>query len=781
MARTGPNGKGGKAPREAAARAEELRALIRHNNELYNVLDAPEIPDAEYDLLVIELRQLEADFPELVTPDSPTQTVGAAPSGLFQEVRHKVPMMSLDNAFSEEELRAWADRLYYQQDAPEITDADYDALMRELRQIEERHPELVTPDSPTQRVAGAPTVLFAPVRHLVPMMSLDNAMDVDELRAWADRIARVAPEALGADFVCELKIDGLAMSLTYEEGRFVRAATRGDGLTGEDVTANVATISVVPERLKWPKGAGAVPSVMEARGEVYMPVSAFEELNRRQLDAGLKTFANPRNSAAGSLRQKDPKVTAGRDLSMWAYQVGALQGVPPLRRHSDGLDLLRRCGLPVNPEITVVHGIDEVYEFCIRWRDHRHDLDYEIDGVVVKVDDLELQRKLGATSHAPRWAVAFKFPPEERSTKLRDILVSIGRTGRATPFAMLEPVFVGGSTVGLATLHNEDQVRLKDVRPGDTVIVRKAGDVIPEVVGPVLSERPARSRSWKFPSVCPSCGSPLVRLPGESDTFCTNLHCPAQRVQRIVHFASRGAMDIEGLGEKRVVQLVEAGLIADPADVYFIDRDRLVALERMADLSADNLLHGIETSKQRPLSRVLVGLGIRHLGPTGARALARTFGSLDALVAADVDALAAVEGIGAVIADSVGEFLASPANQEVLAKLRAAGLALSEPLAPAPSTAGSSRTGVAPVGQTLAGRSVVVTGTLAGYTREGAEEAITVRGGKSPGSVSAKTFAVVLGTEPGTAKLRKAEELGVPVVDGEQFEELLATGEIPAR
>ncbi|HMK63467.1 MAG TPA: NAD-dependent DNA ligase LigA, partial [Acidimicrobiales bacterium] len=495
-----------------------------------------------------------------------------------------------------EELRAkiaYNDRLYYELDSPEVPDAEYDALIRELRQIEGQHPELVTADSPTQRVAGVASVLFAPVRHVMPMMSLDNAMDLDELQAWAGRIARIDPSALGADFVCELKIDGLAMSLTYERGRYTKAATRGDGVIGEDVTANVATIEVVPHVLTWPRGAGPLPELMEARGEVYMSVSAFEELNRRQIEAGQKTFANPRNSAAGSLRQKDAKITASRELSFWTYQVGALQGGPGVSRHSQAMALLRRCGLPVNPETTVVHGIDEVYAFCERWRDHRHDLDYEIDGVVVKIDDLDLQRRLGATSHAPRWAVAFKFPPEERTTKLRDIMVSIGRTGRATPFAVLEPVFVGGSTVGLATLHNEDQVALKNVRPGDTVVVRKAGDVIPEVVGPVLSERPKGSKPWKFPTTCPSCGWALVRLSGESDTFCTNIDCPMQRVQRLVHFASRSAMDIEGLGEKRVAQLVEAGLLEDPADIYFIERQKLVDLERMADISADNLLRAI--------------------------------------------------------------------------------------------------------------------------------------------------------------------------------------------
>jgi DNA ligase (NAD+) len=682
---------------------------------------------------------------------------------------------------------AYHDRRYYELDAPEIPDADYDALVRELREIEARHPELVTPDSPTQRVSGAPSVLFAPVRHVLPMMSLDNATDEDELQAWAARIGRIDPEALKADFVCELKIDGLAMSLTYEQGRFTRAATRGDGVTGEDVTANVSTIDTVPQRLRWPSGRGPVPVLVEVRGEVYMPVSSFEELNRRQLEAGQKTFANPRNSAAGSLRQKDPSVTAGRDLRFWAYQVGALRGGPELGRHSEALEVLRRCGFPVNPEIGVVHGIDEVFAFCTRWRHHRHDLDYEIDGVVVKVDDLALQRRLGATSHAPRWAIAFKFPPEERTTKLRDIMVSIGRTGRATPFAVLEPVFVGGSTVGLATLHNEDQVALKDVRPGDTVVVRKAGDVIPEVVGPVLADRPESLPRWHFPKKCPSCGQPLVRLAGESDTFCTNLECPAQRVQRIVHFASRGAMDIEGLGEKRVVQLVEAGLLHDPADLYFLERHRLVALERMADVSTDNLLRAIEGSKHRPLSRVLVALGIRHLGPTGARALAQALPTLDAVMAAHVDELAAVEGIGPVIADSVAEFLALPANGVVVDKLRRAGLALREPVAAsgaaspgAPAAgAGAGPAGAGEPAATLAGKSVVVTGTVPGFTRQQAEEAIVARGGRSPGSVSAKTFAVVVGSEPGTAKLRKAEELGVPVVDGSLFTRLLETGEVP--
>jgi DNA ligase (NAD+) len=600
------------------------------------------------------------------------------------------------------------------------------------------------------------------------MMSLDNAFDLDELQAWVGRIARIDPDVVGADFECELKIDGLAMSITYEDGHFVRAATRGDGVTGEDVTHNVATVRSVPHTLTWPKKRGPVPKVLEARGEIYMPLSAFEELNRRQMEAGLKTFANPRNSAAGSLRQKDASITARRELSMWAYQVGALEGGPELHSQSDALSLLRDCGLPVNPEITMVHGVDEVFAFCTHWRDHR--------------DDLALQRRLGATSHAPRWAIAFKFPPEERTTTLLRIMVSIGRTGKATPFAVLEPVFVGGSTVGLATLHNEDQVRLKDVRPGDTVVVRKAGDVIPEVVGPVRSARKKSSRPWHFPTTCPSCGEPLVRLEGESDTFCTNLECPAQRVQRIVHFASRGAMDIEGLGEKRVVQLVDAGLVADVGDIYALEAATLVEIERMGALSVENLLRAIENSKARPLSRVLVGLGIRHLGQAGSRALARTYGTLDASTAASVDELAAVDGIGHVIAESVVEFLRSPTNRMVLDKLRVAGLQLREPGGGAATPVGpGDRGGPGEAGgRTLEGKSVVVTGTLDSHSREEAEEAIVARGGKSPGSVSKKTWAVVVGTEPGAAKLRKAEELGIPIVEGSRFDELLARGEIPA-
>lgn len=685
-----------------------------------------------------------------------------------------------------EELRALIahhNQRYHHLDDPEIADAEYDALVRELREIEARHPDLVVPDSPTAQVGASPSGLFDPVAHRVPMMSLDNAFSPEELQAWADRLAKQIPADTA--FVCELKIDGLAMSLTYRRGRFVQAATRGDGRTGEDVTANVATIDDIPTDLD--AAVGDPPELIEVRGEVYMPVSAFAQLNRRQAEAGDRLFVNPRNSAAGSLRQKDPSITASRALSFWAYQVGEVQRGPGAPAVGDGtttealaptheatLEWLGQAGFPVNPERQLVHGLDQVLEFCRRWEANRHDLDYEIDGVVVKVDDLALQRQLGATSRAPRWAIAYKFPPEERTTELRDIAVSIGRTGKATPFAVLEPVFVGGSTVSLATLHNEDQVIAKNVRPGDTVVVRKAGDVIPEVVGPVLAAGgKRRKRAWTFPTICPSCGAPLVRLPGESDTFCTNLDCPGQRVQRIAHFASRSAMDIEGLGERRVRILADRGLLADVADLYGFTADTFAGLEGFAEVSVANLLGAIADSRARPLSRVLIGLGIRHLGQVGSIALARELGDIDAIIDAGEERLAAVEGVGPVIAASVVRWFDSDINRSVVERLRAAGVTLGEP-------GGASAGGPsAEVAQTLAGRSVVVTGSLDGYTREGAEEAIIARGGKSPGSVSKKTFALVVGQAPGASKVTAAEKSGVPVVEGDRFGELLETGEIP--
>ncbi len=681
---------------------------------------------------------------------------------------------------------------YYNLDDPEIPDADYDALVAELRRLETDHPELAVADSPLRQVGAVPLGLFAAVQHRVPMMSLDNSFTEAEFDAWGERLGRLLP---GADlaalaFSCEPKVDGVAMSLTYVEGRFVQAATRGDGVTGEDVTANVATVRDVPHALD-----GAVapfPRHLEVRGEIYMPTAEFEEMNRRQVAAGERTFVNPRNSAAGSLRQKDPAATAARPLRFWAYQVGEIDGADQERATGDGtevpsrwlrtrqsatLELLGRAGFAVSPDVRRVVGLDAAFARCRELAAHRHDLPYEIDGVVVKVDELELHDRLGATSRAPRWAIAFKFPPEERSTRLIDIMVSIGRTGRATPFARLEPVFVGGSTVGMATLHNEDQVAKKDVRPGDLVIVRKAGDVIPEVLGPVPPDDGAvRSDPWRFPTVCPVCTSPLVRLEGESDTYCTNIDCPAQRVQRIVHFASRAAMDIEGLGEQRVSQLVREGFIADPADLYELDVEPLVGLEGFGRISADNLAAAIEASKSRPLSRLLVALGIRHAGPTVARVLARAFGDLPALQAAPTEALAATEGVGPIIAASVAEFLAAEPNRVVIERLGRSGVRMEEPGATGrPAVPGAGEGGLDPI---LAGKSVVITGTVPGFTREEAEAAVLARGGRAPGSVSKKTFAVVVGTEPGTAKLAKAEELGVPIVAGEAFAQLLETGEL---
>jgi DNA ligase (NAD+) len=664
-----------------------------------------------------------------------------------------------------EELRALIahhNQRYYELDEPEVSDAEYDALMLELRALEESHPDLVVPESPTQRVQGWASATFSPVLHRVPMMSLDNAFDAGELAAWGTRVTRGLGGA-AAQFVCELKIDGLAMNIRYEGGRLVQAATRGDGQVGEDVTANVATISVVPRRL-----AAGAPEVLEVRGEVYMPVAAFEELNRRQEEAGQRLFVNPRNSAAGSLRQKDASITASRELAFWAYQPGEVVGGPELTSHRQTLEYLADLGLPVNPEIVTVDSLDEVTAYCARWQEHRHDLGYEIDGVVIKLDDLAQRDLLGFTSKAPRWAIAYKFPPEERTTLLNDIMVSIGRTGRATPFAVLQPVFVGGSTVGLATLHNEDQVRAKDVRPGDTVIVRKAGDVIPEVVGPVVSLRPEGTDPWVFPTICPCpLRSTLVRAEGEADTRCVEPACPFQRDQRIIHFGSRGAMDIEGLGERTVMLLSELGLVKDAADIYTLTTEDLLGREGWGEVSVGNLLAAIEASKSRPLPRLLTALGIKHLGPAASEALARGFGTLDAVMAASEADLATTEGVGPVIAASIKQWFAEDGNRNMVERLRAAGVDFGQVV-------------VSRMPQVLAGKAVVVTGTLEGFSREEAEAAIKDRGGKSPGSVSAKTYAVVVGREPGASKLTKAESLGVPVLDEGGFVSLLETGELPA-
>jgi DNA ligase (NAD+) len=661
------------------------------------------------------------------------------------------------------ELVAYHNRRYHELDDPEISDGDFDALVRELRELAEQHPDVEFDNPLTASVGGTPNVLFAPVEHAVPMMSLDNAMTRVELEAWGARVARgLAGEAV--TYACELKIDGLAMSIRYEGGRYVQAATRGDGRVGEDVTANVATIGAVPERLTAP-----APDVLEVRGEVYMPVPSFERLNEAATAAGTRLFVNPRNAAAGSLRQKDSSITAQRDLSFWAYQVGQVVGGPALTAHSASLDYLRGLGLPVNPETRTFGSLAEVVDHCEHWEKHRHDLAYEIDGVVVKVDSVEQRDRLGFTSRAPRWAIAYKFPPEERTTVLREIQVSIGRTGRATPFAVLEPVFVGGSTVGMATLHNEDQVRVKDVRVGDTVIVRKAGDVIPEVVGPVVALRPAGAEPWTFPAVCPACGNPLVRAEGEADTRCVAPGCPAQRDGRVIYFASRGAMDIEGLGERTVAQLTGAGFVADPADLYHLTEEQLLSLEGFATVSARKLLAAIDGARSRPLPRLLTALGIKHLGPAAAAVLAGTFGTLDAVMAAPAEQLAAVAGVGPVIAAAIRTWFDVEANQDYIERLRAAGVDFGRPIEHA-----------GPVlPPTLAGKAVVVSGTLEGFSREAAVEAIEARGGRSPGSVSAKTFALVVGDSPGASKVTKAEQHGVPILDEVGFQALLDTGELP--
>ena len=669
------------------------------------------------------------------------------------------------------ELIAYHNDRYFGADEPEISDAEFDELVAELRRLEAAHPELVVQRSLLDAPGAPSTTTFAPVTHRLPMTSLDNAMDADELRAWGERVAKGLPGEI-VNYVCELKIDGLALSIRYEDGELVLGATRGDGKTGEDVTGNVRTIAEVPARLS----ARNAPRALEVRGEVYMSKPAFERFRAQKMQENeariaqdkkpMPIPANPRNAGAGSLRQKDPAVTATRELSLWAYQLGDVDGTPAFTSHHETLDYLRELGFPVNPEVRIVDSLDRVLEFCAHWQQHRNDLPYIIDGVVVKVDDLAQRERLGFTAKAPRWAVAVKFPPEERTTLLRDIKVSIGRTGRATPFAELEPVVVAGSTVSMATLHNREQVQLKDVRPGDTVVVRKAGDVIPEVVGPVLAKRPSNSKPWKFPSTCPcDLRSTLVQAEGEADTRCIEPDCPNQRDQRIIHFTSRGGMDIEGFGEKTVYKLSDAGVIEDAGDIYSLRAETLIE-QGFGEGQTANLLKAIDASRQRPLEKLLVALGIKHLGPAAAESLARRFGSLDAIVAATVDDLAAVDGVGEVIAESAHRWFADKRHKSLVSKLRKGGVQFDNVV-------------VVDAPQTLAGKTVVVTGTLTGFGREEAQRAVKDRGGKSAGSVSAKTFALVVGAEPGAAKVKKAVELGVPQIDEQGFKRLLETGELP--
>ena len=669
--------------------------------------------------------------------------------------------------------------LYYVKDAPEISDGAFDSLMHELRELEAEHPEFFDPNSPTQRVGGAVGEQFAPVRHERRMYSLDDAMNIEELDAWMDRVI----DALGElpELVCELKIDGSGIALTYEDGALVRAATRGDGTTGEDVTANIRTIKDVPLRLHEAGLADVVrDGSFEVRGEAYMPKSSFESLNAAAEANGKQGFANPRNAAAGSLRQKDPKITANRDLATFLYAIADEQAIA-----ADGqaelLEWLGACGFHVNPDVTRCKTREEVHEFCQRAVERRDDLPYEIDGVVVKVNSFMRQAAMGYTARAPRWAMAFKFPPEEKATKLIGITVQVGRTGALTPVAELEPVSVAGSTVARATLHNEDEVRRKDVRIGDTVIVRKAGDVIPEVLGPVESLRPADAREWRMPPECPSCGSPVIREEGEVAYRCISIDCPAQAQERLVHWASRGAMDIDGMGDEIVGRLVESGRVTDVADYYSLDEVELSLLDmgrvnkegnpiRLGETVAKKLVAQIEESKTRPFARMLFGIGMRHVGKTVAEAIAAAFPTMDLLMEADEEALAAVEGIGPKIAHSIYVFLRTPQNKQVIERLRKAGVNMADE----PADEGEQ------LPQTLAGLTFVLTGALvqSGMTRDEAGAQLKARGAKVSGSVSKKTSYVVAGEAAGS-KYDKAISLGVPVLDENQLLAILETGEIP--
>jgi DNA ligase (NAD+) len=650
---------------------------------------------------------------------------------------------------------------YYVLSDPSISDAEFDALMRELAELEAAYPELDRPDSPTHSVGAPPSPAFGAVRHRVPMRSLDNVFAEEQLRAWGERVERGLDDA-APHYTCELKIDGVAISLTYVAGRLDRAVTRGDGRTGEDVTPNVRTIANVP----WHLELADPPALLEVRGEVYYPPSEFEAMNAAREQAGEARFANPRNAASGALRQKDPEITRSRPLRVVCHGMGAVEGAV-IHSHSGFLAMIAKAGLPVASQTRTVATMDEVWAFIEYWQEHRHEPPFEIDGVVVKVDALAHQRQLGSTSAAPRWAIAFKYPPEEQQTLLRAIQVNVGRTGKVTPFAVLEPVLVAGSTIGLATLHNEDQARFKDVRPGDTVVVRKAGDVIPEVVGPVLSLRPeavANAGPWRMPAICPFCGSPLQRLEGEAATYCTNVDCPSRLRESLAHFAGRGAMDIEGLGYETARVLLDRGLVKDLADPYDLRAEDLLKLEGFAQRKVDALLAGIAASKSQPLERLLIGLNVLHVGGTVARQLARYFGDLAALRKASKEEIAGVGGIGPVIADSVRKFFDNPRNAALVDKLIAAGV--------------RTDTDTRRVASTLEGWTIVLTGALEGLTRDEAKQAITDRGGKVTSSVSTKTSVVVVGADPGS-KAAQANELGVPTTDEAGFLYLLETGALP--
>lgn len=642
---------------------------------------------------------------------------------------------------------------YYVLDSPEISDAQYDLLIRELIRLEEAHPELVTPDSPTQRIGAPPDEGFMPVRHLTRMYSLADAFSFEELQAFFDRVDK-ALDGEPVEFVCELKVDGAAVSLTYRDGFYATGATRGDGEVGEDITPNLKTIRAVPLRLRLEKP----PLELEVRGEAYLSKAQFANLNRERSEAGQALFANPRNAAAGSLRQLDPGISARRSLSAIFYALGYAAGVR-LETHWEMLEYLRRAGFPVMRQTTKVSKPAEVFDFCAVWQQKRDSLPFEIDGIVIKVNRFDQQARLGYTSKAPRWAIAFKFPAEQQTTKLLDIQVSIGRTGAATPFAVLEPVRVAGSTITKATLHNEDEIHRKDIRIGDHVIVQKAGDVIPEIVAPVPSRRTGAERTFRMPAKCPVCRAEIERPPGEAVARCTNVACPAQSHEHLVHFAGRGAMDIEGIGDVVAGQLLAAGYVKDIADLYLLTKDQLLRLEHFGEKAAQNLLSAVETSKRRPLSRLLFGLGIRHVGSHIADILAKRFGSMGGLERVSFEELEAVPEIGPRIAESVAHFFAQAENRRVIDKLRQAGVNMEE---------------VRPTGvpQQLAGLTFVLTGGLERLARDEAIELIERFGGRVVSGVSKKTDYVIVGREPGS-KYDKAKELGVKTLDESGFVDLV--------
>jgi DNA ligase (NAD+) len=659
------------------------------------------------------------------------------------------------HALLSQELEDLAYR-YYISNQPTVSDAEYDAKMRELNELESKHPSLRTPNSPTQKVMETLSTDFAEVRHVERLLSLDNVFSDEEFAAWAARATREVPVP---QWLLELKIDGLAVDLVYRDGRLVRAATRGDGTTGEDITYNLRTIDTVPDQLATKKP----PALLEVRGEVFLPHAAFEGINAALVAEGKAPFANPRNSAAGSLRQKDPRVTATRPLALTLHGLGAREGFDPPSQ-SAAYAALQEMGLPVSSRYEVVDDIDGVHRYVSYWGEHRHDIEHDIDGVVIKVDSLALQARLGATSKAPRWAIAWKYPPEEVTTRLNDITVNVGRTGRVTPFAVLEPVQVGGVTVGTATLHNSEEVRRKGVMIGDIVVVRRAGDVIPEVVGPVVDLRPKDAKPFVMPTECPECGTPLTRAEGEIDWRCPNtVGCPAQRREAVFHFAGRGALDIDGLGYETAIALLDNDRITDIGDVFALTAESFEGLRGFGPKKVQQVLTGLEVARQRPLWRLLVGLSIRHVGPTAAQALAREFRSLDAIMAASAEDLAAVDGVGPTIARAVADWFADERHRDIVARLRTGGVCDHDE---------GDAAGPGP----LQGVSVVVTGSLTDFSRDGAADAVQALGGKVTSAVSKATGFVVVGESPGAAKYDKAVKLGLPLLDEAGFRVLLERG-----